>query len=74
MTPTNGKLRDELLDQEVFDTLQEALVLIASWRQHYNGFRPRSALDWAVSSRRSAKLKAGGGRLQEPPVPDRGSR
>jgi transposase InsO family protein len=28
----NGKLRDELLDRELFDTLHEAQVLIGRWR------------------------------------------
>jgi putative transposase len=32
----NGKLRDELLDREVFDTLLEAKVLVERWRQTYN--------------------------------------
>ncbi len=40
----NGKLRDELLDGEIFYTLQEAQVLTERWRQHYNHFRPHSAL------------------------------
>ena len=31
----NGKLRDELLDREVFDTLHEARVLIEGWRKEY---------------------------------------
>jgi hypothetical protein len=31
----NGKLRDELLNGEVFNTLREAQVLIEEWRQHY---------------------------------------
>jgi transposase InsO family protein len=42
----NGKLRDELLNGEIFYTLQEAKVLIEQWRQHYNRFRPHSALDY----------------------------
>ncbi len=42
----NGKLRDELLDREIFYTLQEAQVLIERWRQHYNRFRPHSALGY----------------------------
>ncbi len=42
----NGKLRDELLDREIFYTLQEAKVLIERWRQHYNGFRPHSSLGY----------------------------
>ncbi len=32
----NGKLRDELLDGEMFYSLKEAQVLIERWRQHYN--------------------------------------
>jgi len=31
----NGKLRDELLNGEIFYTLQEARVLIQMWRRHY---------------------------------------
>jgi len=42
----NGKLRDELLAREVFDTLLEAKVLVARWRRHYNGVRPHSALGY----------------------------
>lgn len=42
----NGKLRDELLNGEVFTTLKEAQVLVANWRQHYNHRRPHSALDY----------------------------
>ena len=42
----NGKLRDELLDRERFDTLQEARVLIERWRRHYNTVRPHSALGY----------------------------
>ena len=40
----NGKLRDELLDAEVFNTLAEARVLIEQWRVHYNTVRPHASL------------------------------
>ena len=40
----NGKLRDELLDGEIFYTLMEAKVRIERWREHYNRFRPHSSL------------------------------
>lgn len=40
----NGKLRDELLNAEVFNTLLEARVLIEQWRVHYNTVRPHSSL------------------------------
>jgi len=39
-----GKLRDELLNREVFNTLAEARVLIEHWRREYNESRPHSAL------------------------------
>ena len=40
----NGKLRDELLNGEIFDTLLEAGVLIERWRRHYNAVRPHGSL------------------------------
>jgi putative transposase len=42
----NGKLRDELLNGEIFETLYEAKVLIESWRLEYNSFRPHSSLGY----------------------------
>ncbi len=42
----NGKLRDELLNREVFTTLEEAKVLIEQWRREYNQIRPHSALGY----------------------------
>jgi putative transposase len=40
----NGKLRDELLNREIFYTLQEAQVLTERWRDQYNRRRPHSSL------------------------------
>jgi transposase InsO family protein len=42
----NGKLRDELLNREVFETLWEAKVLIERWRVEYNTIRPHSSLGY----------------------------
>jgi transposase InsO family protein len=42
----NGKLRDELLNGEIFYTLLEAKVLIERWREHYNRIRPHSSLGY----------------------------
>ena len=42
----NGKLRDELLNGEIFDTLREAQVLTQCWRRHYNQERPHSSLGY----------------------------
>ena len=44
MESFNGKLRDELLNMEIFDTLGEAKVLVERWRRDYNQIRPHSAL------------------------------
>lgn len=40
----NGKLRDELLNRELFATLWEVQVLVERWRRHYNQVRPHRAL------------------------------
>jgi len=42
----NGKLRDELLNREIFTTLIEAKVLIEQWRREYNQIRPHSSLGY----------------------------
>jgi putative transposase len=42
----NARLRDELLDGEIFYSLREAEVVIESWRRHYNTVRPHGALGY----------------------------
>ena len=42
----NGKLRDELLNGEIYYTLKEAKVLIEEWRKTYNTIRPHSSLKY----------------------------
>ena len=42
----NGRLRDELLNGEIFDTLYEAKVLVERWRWEYNTIRPHSSLGY----------------------------
>jgi transposase InsO family protein len=42
----NGKLRDELLNGEIFTTLLEAQVLVEQWREEYNTVRPHSSLGY----------------------------
>jgi putative transposase len=39
-----SRMRDEVLSIEQFDTLHEARVLVADWRDEYNTYRPHSAL------------------------------
>ena len=40
------QMRDELLNRELFDTLEEAKVLVERWRHEYNHIRPHSALGY----------------------------
>ncbi len=42
----NGKLRDELLSGEIFDTLIEGRIIIERWRSEYNQKRPHSSLGY----------------------------
>jgi hypothetical protein len=50
----NARLRDELLDGEIFSTLCDAEIVIESWRRHYNIIRP----DASGSSSRSVHASA----------------
>ena len=52
----NGKLRYELLDGEIFDTLLEAQVVIEAWRKHYNTIRPHSSLGYRPPAPETYKL------------------
>jgi len=40
----NGKLRDECLNEQWFETLAQARAAIAAWRRDYNEVRPHSSL------------------------------
>jgi len=42
----NGKLRDELLNREIFYSLKEAQILTERWRREYNTIRPHSSLGY----------------------------
>lgn len=51
----NGRLRDECLNEHLFDSLPDARRLIGAWRRDYNHERPHSSLDgltpWAFANR-----------------------
>jgi transposase InsO family protein len=74
----NGKLRDELLDREIFYTLLEAKVMIERWRQHYNRVRPHSSLGYRPPAPTAIAVPVFTGalpphpRLQSPPGKHRG--
>lgn len=56
----NGKLRDELLNGEIFDTMIEAKVLTESWRKEYNTFRPHSSLGYRPPAPEATEPKNSG--------------
>lgn len=56
----NGKLRDELLNGEVFYTVQEARVLVERWRRHYNTKRPHSSLGYRPPAPEAWELRGEG--------------
>ena len=51
----NGRLRDELLAREQFDTFLEAKVLIERWRRHYNTVRPHGSLGYRPPAPEAAR-------------------
>jgi putative transposase len=57
----NGKLRDELLNREIFYTLEEAKVLIEDWRREYNTIRPHSSLAYSPPAPEAVACVAEGG-------------
>lgn len=62
----NGKLRDELLARERFDTLKEAKVLIERWRNHYNTARPHSSLGYRPPAPEAVRSEACSASLRTP--------
>lgn len=47
----NGKLRDELLNGEIFYSMKRAQALMEDWGKHYNTSRPHSALGYRPPTR-----------------------
>jgi transposase InsO family protein len=54
----NGKLRDELLNGEIFNTLLEAKVLIENWRREYNHIRPHSSLGYRPPAPQAIEIRS----------------
>jgi putative transposase len=55
----NGKLRDELLNRELFLSLAEARYVLDEWRLDYNHRRPHSGIDWKTPAAFAAATLAG---------------
>ena len=58
MESFNGRLRDEFLAVEQFDSLLEAQVLIEDWRIEYNTKRPHSSLGWLAPAAYTKRCEA----------------
>ena len=54
----NGKLRDELLNEELFLSMAEARWVIDGWRLDYNHRRPHSALDYQTPAACAARCSS----------------
>ena len=54
----NGKLRDELLNEELFLSMAEARWVTDGWRLDYNHRRPHSALDYQTSAACAARCSS----------------
>jgi transposase InsO family protein len=53
----NGKLRDELLNGEIFDTILEARAVTEDWRRLYNTIRPHSSLRYRAPAPEAYTLR-----------------
>ena len=72
----HGKLRDELLNAELFADLREAKALAAAWHNDYNHRRPHSALGYQTPAAYAAtcELAAADAALGGPPPTPPGAR
>ena len=50
----NGRLRDEMLNEEIFETLNDARRRLQLWRHDYNHVRPHSSLSGLTPAARRA--------------------
>jgi len=67
----NGKLRDELLNRELFLSLQEARWVIDRWRLDYNHHRIHSALDYLTPAAFAARCVLPASATPQPPEHNR---
>jgi putative transposase len=70
----NGRLRDELLNETPFSTLDQARIALAIWRVDYNNSRPHSQLGWRTPTEFAKTFPRRGTALRNPtnyaPSPD----
>ena len=63
----NGKLRDELLNRELFLSLEEACWVIDRWRLDYNHYRIHSALNYQAPAAFAANCVLPASAMPQPP-------
>lgn len=61
----NGRLRDECLNQEWFNSIREAKIVIEKWRKFYNSERPHSSLNYQTPKEMREKFEIGQSNLLE---------
>lgn len=62
----NGRMRDELLNETLFLSLDHARAKLKSWVEDYNNQRPHSAIGYQTPAAYAAKLSATFDRLRNP--------
>jgi transposase InsO family protein len=70
----NARLRDELLDGEIFYSLKEAKIVVESWRRHYNTLRPHGSLGYKPPAPEVfvPAMSARAAQQRQPPAPQPG--
>ncbi len=63
----NGKLRDELLDGELFLHIDEVRYVVDRWRMDYNHYRPHSSLGYVSPVAFAARCGSSGSASPHPP-------
>jgi transposase InsO family protein len=69
----NSKLRDELLNGEIFYSLAEARTVIEAWRRHYNTRRPHSSLGYRPPASPGHAVAGSANRISSAGYPNRGA-
>lgn len=68
----HGRLRDECLNLEAFEDLEEVRTALEAWRQDYNHNRPHSSLGWLTPAEKAAvslRVSSVAPELRSPPAP-----
>ena len=62
----NGSLRDEMLNETLFSTLNQSRMALAIWRADYNNSRPHSQLGWRTPTEFAKTFPRRGTALRNP--------